>query len=104
MGYAKMGQKGTGIHLRQFSRAFIIDDGKQRLAFISVDCAMIGNGLRKEVSKVLNRENAKCIQYFDCETSREEIICGPWCRLNDNIAMVVTRVCLDIIHRPDLSK
>lgn len=49
MGYAKLGQKGTGIHLRQFSRAFIIDDGKQRLAFVSVDCAMIGNGLRKEV-------------------------------------------------------
>jgi neutral ceramidase len=49
MGYAKMGQKGRGIHLRQFSRAFIFDDGKQRIAFISVDCAMIGNGLRKEV-------------------------------------------------------
>lgn len=57
MGYAKLGQKGTGIHLRQFSRAFIIDDGKQRLAFVSVDCAMIGNGLRKEVSDIINIEN-----------------------------------------------
>jgi neutral ceramidase len=55
MGYAKLGQKGTGIHLRQFSRAFIIDDGKQRLAFVSVDCAMIGNGLRKEVSEVARK-------------------------------------------------
>ena len=50
MGYAKLGQKGKGIHLRQFARAFIVDDGKERLAFVSVDCAMIGNGLRREVS------------------------------------------------------
>ncbi|KDR24151.1 Neutral ceramidase [Zootermopsis nevadensis] len=49
MGYAKMRQKGTGIHLRQFSRAFIFNDGKHRLVFVSVDCAMIANGLRKEV-------------------------------------------------------
>jgi len=49
MGYAKLGQKGKGIHLRQFARAFIVDDGKERLAFVSVDCAMIGNGLRREV-------------------------------------------------------
>jgi neutral ceramidase len=58
MGYAKLGQKGTGIHLRQFSRAFIIDDGQHRLVFVSVDCAMIGNGLRKEVSEVMNGVNA----------------------------------------------
>ena len=50
MGYGKMGQKGKGIHLRQFSRAFIFDDGKNRMVFISVDCAMIGHGLRREVS------------------------------------------------------
>lgn len=49
MGYAKLGQKGKGIHLRQFARAFILDDGKERLVFVSVDCAMIGNGLRREV-------------------------------------------------------
>jgi neutral ceramidase len=76
MGYAKLGQKGTGIHLRQYSRAFIIDDGKQRLAFVSVDCAMIGNGLRKEVSEVIKRENSKCMQSFCCETAREEIVWG----------------------------
>lgn len=49
MGYAKLGQKGKGLHLRQFARAFIVDDGKQRFAFVSVDSAMIGNGLRREV-------------------------------------------------------
>ena len=49
MGYANLEQKGKGIHLRQFSRAFIIDDGVQKLVFVSVDGGMIGNGLRKEV-------------------------------------------------------
>ena len=50
MGYAKLGQKGKGIHLRQFARAFILDDGNERIVFVTVDCAMIGNGLRREVS------------------------------------------------------
>jgi neutral ceramidase len=62
MGYGKIGQKGTGIHLRQFARAFIFDDGKQRLVFVSVDCAMIGNGLRKEVRKILTGICARLIQ------------------------------------------
>ena len=58
MGYAKLSQKGKGIHLRQFARAFILDDGEERFAFISVDCAMIGNGLRREVS-TLGREECR---------------------------------------------
>ncbi|PSN40922.1 Neutral ceramidase [Blattella germanica] len=49
MGYGQMGQKGKGLHLRQFSRAFIFDDGNNRLVFVSVDAAMVGNGLRREV-------------------------------------------------------
>ncbi|KAG8235132.1 hypothetical protein J437_LFUL012328 [Ladona fulva] len=58
MGYAKMDQKGRGIHLRQFSRAFIIGDGKSRIVFVSIDVGMIGHGVRKEVShtkKVVQR-------------------------------------------------
>ena len=58
MGYAKLGQKGKGIHLRQFARAFVLDDGKERLAFVSVDCAMIGNGLRREVSTLCRANTA----------------------------------------------
>lgn len=50
MGYAKMDQKGSGLHLRTFSRAFIIDDGEERFVFVSVDSAMIGNDIRQEVS------------------------------------------------------
>ncbi|XP_018564239.1 neutral ceramidase isoform X2 [Anoplophora glabripennis] len=53
MGYAKSGQKGCGLHLRQFSRAYIIDDGSKRAAFVSVDAAMMGLGVRKEVLKNL---------------------------------------------------
>lgn len=50
-GYAKSSQKGCGLHLRQFARAFIIEDdeGKNGL-FVSVDVGMVGHGLRKEVS------------------------------------------------------
>ncbi|RZC32111.1 neutral ceramidase [Asbolus verrucosus] len=52
MGYAKSSQKGCGIHLRQFSRAFIVDDDVKRAAFVSVDAAMMAHGV---VEAVLNR-------------------------------------------------
>ncbi|XP_024944698.1 neutral ceramidase isoform X2 [Cephus cinctus] len=53
MGYAKMDQKGTGLHLRTFSRAFVIDDGEERFVFVSVDSAMIGHGVRAAVLRKL---------------------------------------------------
>lgn len=49
MGYAHPEQRGTGLHLRQFARAFIIDDGQRRLVFVNSDCCMMGTFLRKEV-------------------------------------------------------
>lgn len=55
MGYGKTDQKGTGLHLRQWARCFIIDDGKERIAFISVDVGMIGDGLRNSVIRKLQR-------------------------------------------------
>ncbi|XP_026462838.1 neutral ceramidase-like, partial [Ctenocephalides felis] len=48
MGYANIAQKGTGIHLRQFSRAFVFDDGNSRNVFVSVDAGMIGQALRRD--------------------------------------------------------
>lgn len=43
MGYAKQGQNTKGIHTRQYSRAFIIEDeDKSRVVFVSIDCAMMG--------------------------------------------------------------
>lgn len=49
MGYAKIDQKGQGLHLRTFSRAFIIDDGQERFVFVTVDSAMVGHDLRLAV-------------------------------------------------------
>lgn len=54
MGYARPEQKGSGLHLRTFSRAFIIDDGEERFVFVSVDSAMIGHGVRMAVIEKLN--------------------------------------------------
>ncbi|CAH2077084.1 unnamed protein product, partial [Iphiclides podalirius] len=59
MGYANFEQSGQGIHLRQFARAFVlVDDGSSRstrMVFVSVDAAMMGNGVRKEVIKRLQK-------------------------------------------------
>lgn len=59
MGYAQLEQTGHGIHLRQFSRAFVLEDDSggttQRLVFVSVDAAMMGHGVRKEVIKRLQK-------------------------------------------------
>ncbi|XP_055710331.1 neutral ceramidase-like [Phlebotomus papatasi] len=56
MGYAQLSQKGEGIHLRQFSRAFIVDDGQKRVVFVSVDAGMIGNAVKRAVLQHLSKE------------------------------------------------
>lgn len=68
MGYAKIDQKGSGLHLRTFSRAFIIDDGEERFVFVSVDSAMIGNGIRQTVVENLQK------QYGDLYTENNVMI------------------------------
>ncbi|XP_026489461.2 neutral ceramidase [Vanessa tameamea] len=57
MGYANLEQSGHGIHLRQFSRAFVLadDNNSTRLVFVSVDAAMMGHAVRKEVLKRLQK-------------------------------------------------
>ncbi|XP_011170954.2 neutral ceramidase [Solenopsis invicta] len=70
MGYAKMDQKGNGLHLRTFSRAFIIDDGVERFVFVSVDSAMIGSDVRQEVLRKLKT------QFGDMYTERNVMISG----------------------------
>ena len=40
MGYANPAQIGKGIHLRQYSRAFIIGDENSRVVFVNVDICM----------------------------------------------------------------
>ncbi|CAH1134646.1 unnamed protein product [Ceutorhynchus assimilis] len=55
MGYAKLNQKGCGIHLRQFARAFIFDDGNTRVLFVSLDACMVSHGLRHAVVERLQK-------------------------------------------------
>lgn len=54
MGYAQDKQKGEGIHIRLWSRAYIIEDIKgNRAVFVSVDAGMTGQLVRLEVMKKL---------------------------------------------------
>lgn len=50
MGYAQVTQKGHGLHLRQYARAFIVDDNTKRVVFVSFDGAMIGHTVKRDVS------------------------------------------------------
>lgn len=50
MGYAHISQRGSGLHLRQYSRAFIIENNSKRVAFVSVDGAMIAHTVKRDVS------------------------------------------------------
>ncbi|CAG9785826.1 unnamed protein product [Diatraea saccharalis] len=72
MGYANFEQIGHGIHLRQFARAFVMEDEStlQRVVFVSVDAAMMGNGVRKEVLKRLQK------RYGDTYTEDNVILSG----------------------------
>ncbi|XP_061081120.1 neutral ceramidase [Conger conger] len=49
MGYANLGQTAGGIHTRLFSRAFIVDDGRKRVVFVTADIGMVSQRLRLEV-------------------------------------------------------
>ncbi|XP_042363772.1 neutral ceramidase [Plectropomus leopardus] len=53
MGYAKPQQTAAGIHTRLYSRAFIIDDGRRRVVFVTADVGMISQRLRLEVLQAL---------------------------------------------------
>ena len=50
MGYAKSEQVGSGIHFRQYSRAFIIvDSSNSRVVLISADIGMATQIVKIEV-------------------------------------------------------
>ncbi|XP_025992627.2 neutral ceramidase isoform X2 [Solenopsis invicta] len=68
MGYAKLEQKGNGLHLRTFSRAYIIDDGAERFVFVNVDSGMMGHDIRQEVLRKLKT------QFGDMYTERNVMI------------------------------
>lgn len=70
MGYANVKQRGQGLHLRQFSRAFVIDDEMNRVVFVSVDGAMISHAVKRDVSISL-RNFDKQIMYFRYKNQKE---------------------------------
>lgn len=53
MGYAQMHQRGHGIHLRQYSRAFIVENNGKRAAFVAVDGAMISHPIKRDVNNII---------------------------------------------------
>lgn len=50
MGYGNLEQQGSGVHLRQWARAFIIERDGARVVFVNVDCAMMSDGVRIQAS------------------------------------------------------
>ena len=52
MGYANPSQTSNGIHLRQFSRAFIIADADSltRVVYVNTDSCMLSQAVKLEVS------------------------------------------------------
>lgn len=55
MGYAETSQRGQGIHLRQFARAFIIQDNAgRRVVYVSAEIAGISVAMRRDVSSSLS--------------------------------------------------
>ncbi|KAI1292183.1 Neutral ceramidase [Halotydeus destructor] len=57
MGYGKSGQETAGIHMRLFSRAFIVaDPNGNRICFVNVDLAMVSQAVKTEVSTILDKK------------------------------------------------
>jgi len=49
MGYAVPNQRGSGIHLRLYARAFIMDDGSKRIVTVNMDCGMGSDVVKQRV-------------------------------------------------------
>jgi neutral ceramidase len=54
MGYAVPGQRGSGIHLRLRSRAFVASDDKKLFCFVSVDGGMGSDLVKMRVLETVN--------------------------------------------------
>ncbi|XP_028030861.1 neutral ceramidase-like [Bombyx mandarina] len=70
MGYAELGQSGEGIHLRQFSRAFIFSKGNTRVVLVTAEVQAVGIAVRRQVVKNLQE------RYGDMYSLRNVIITG----------------------------
>ncbi|CAH0714658.1 unnamed protein product, partial [Brenthis ino] len=70
MGYAELGQIGEGIHLRQFSRAFIFVQNNTRVVLVTAEVQAVGIAVRRAVVGKLQE------LYGDMYTLRNVIIAG----------------------------
>ncbi|XP_045768235.1 neutral ceramidase-like [Maniola jurtina] len=70
MGYAELGQTGQGIHMRQYSRAFIFVKGDTRVVLVTADVQAVGIAVRREVVKNLQES------YGDMYSLRNVILTG----------------------------
>ncbi|KAE8283769.1 Neutral ceramidase [Larimichthys crocea] len=70
MGYANPQQTAAGIHTRLYSRAFIVDDGKRRVVFVTADVGMISQRLRLEVLQALQ------VKYGDLYRQENVVLSG----------------------------
>lgn len=57
MGYAEVGQRGQGIHTRQFARSFIFAEGDSRVVLVTAEVQAVGIAVRREVSKPREMES-----------------------------------------------
>lgn len=73
MGYANTKQTGAGIHTRLYSRAFIVDDGRQRVLFVTADVGMVSQRLRLEVRNALRLAQRDSIYFFIYLTNCPEL-------------------------------
>lgn len=55
MGYAHISQRGQGLHLRQYARAFIVEDTDKRVVFVSIDGAMVSHPIKRTVVEKLHK-------------------------------------------------
>ncbi|XP_059055517.1 neutral ceramidase-like [Achroia grisella] len=70
MGYAEFLQTGRGLHLRQFSRAFIFVKGNTRVVLVTAEVQAVGVYVRREVVHKLQE------LYGDIYSLRNVIIAG----------------------------
>ncbi|XP_071370157.1 neutral ceramidase, partial [Centroberyx affinis] len=77
MGYANPQQTAAGLHTRLFSRAFIIDDGRRRLVFVTADIGMMSQRLRLEVLQALQVKYGNLYRHDNVVLSGTHTHAGP---------------------------
>ncbi|XP_071530877.1 neutral ceramidase [Panulirus ornatus] len=77
MGYANPAQVNSGIHMRLFSRAFILDDTQRRVVFVSVDCGMMASILKIKVMERLAAEYGELYRHQNVILSGTHTHSGP---------------------------